>query len=1068
MTRLLKGAGALSALLVMVAAPPMLLSHFIGNPWPAEGISASAPLTDDAIIGILATVVWVLWAQFVWCVIAEAVAIATADRRSPSTRLTFSPQRHLARRLLSVLVLATMAAPIVAAAVPAYAALGSESLPSGSQPMTNRMDTATPRVARHESPRQIVARTDAALQATTVVTVMRLDSLWSIAERELGDGERWGEIAALNEDHTMTDGTVFASADHVLAGWRLRVPTARQGADDEATGRLVKVEPGDTLSSIAEREIGDPAEFPQIFSASRTIEQPGGRHLSDPDIIDVGWVLRVPGPEEQDPEAATSVPDAAPTEDSQRPPVESPVPTTSPLQSDPGPARVAPSPDVSVDNTLDNDSEDTHGPPWMLVALAGAGAMLGGALHLELRARRRSQSRARVPGKSVGAIDPALIGIEKSIWVHEEAAATTSDLNLALRRLGGWSANGRVPMPQLAAVELARGFLTLHLSSPSTEMPDGWQDAAGSGVRWTTSLDPNRSEEIDLGGIDAPYPLLVTVGQATSGETWLLNLEELGDIRLLGEPSHRMDFTRYILAELALNPWSAQARVSCIGLSDDVAVLSSDRINVCPLADGASVIESVRSYAMNTSDRSQRVSGDPATGRTGQLDDDLWQSRALVVAHGVDLGELRKVLQTSSGKTATSIVELAVADDDHPGAGIVELLLTADGGLAVPAFDLHVRAVQLTQGEALGCAALLAEAGASGGTSIPGDESDPDGLAALIDRAGAVRTEFVASRSAIDDQPDLTVMSLLPLTDEAYLKSAPVTRADLESLAPVVPHEVATQVEGLDPDLDRDVNDWFDEGCFRPRLSLLGPVTVKAYGAALAKRKPYFTEMLTYLALRRRHGVTPSDLAEAFNIEVRKARIYINTIRDWLGCDPVSDDPYLPHADKAPATQLTGVPVYQLSDRLLIDTELFTRLRARGQARGETGIVDLRRALGLVRGAPFSTLRPGGWAWLLDGERHDQYATYAVADVALIVTTSAIAAHDVETALFASERGLDAAPDEEGVQLARVRALEAAGRGAEARERFRSEIADWTESDTAPKGPSTRTKSIRVGWRSAG
>ena len=48
--------GVLAALVV---GPPWALLRYIGNPWPAEGVSLSAALTDGAIVGLLAVVVWI-------------------------------------------------------------------------------------------------------------------------------------------------------------------------------------------------------------------------------------------------------------------------------------------------------------------------------------------------------------------------------------------------------------------------------------------------------------------------------------------------------------------------------------------------------------------------------------------------------------------------------------------------------------------------------------------------------------------------------------------------------------------------------------------------------------------------------------------------------------------------------------------------------------------------------------------------------------------------------------------------------------------------------------------------
>lgn len=63
-------------------------------------------------------------------------------------------------------------------------------------------------------------------------------------------------------------------------------------------------------------------------------------------------------------------------------------------------------------------------------------------------------------------------------------------------------------------------------------------------------------------------------------------------------------------------------------------------------------------------------------------------------------------------------------------------------------------------------------------------------------------------------------------------------------------------------------------------------------------------------------------------------RDYTTIVRDWLGINPETGEDHLPYADNAPGTKITGVNVYQVDDGLLIDLDLFLRLRKRGQARG--------------------------------------------------------------------------------------------------------------------------------------
>ena len=51
------------------------------------------------------------------------------------------------------------------------------------------------------------------------------------------------------------------------------------------------MQPGDTLSEIAEAKLGDPMRYPELFEASRDTVQPDGATLTDPDLIRPGWEI---------------------------------------------------------------------------------------------------------------------------------------------------------------------------------------------------------------------------------------------------------------------------------------------------------------------------------------------------------------------------------------------------------------------------------------------------------------------------------------------------------------------------------------------------------------------------------------------------------------------------------------------------------------------------------------------------------------------------------------------------------------------------------------------------------
>ncbi|WP_329462055.1 BTAD domain-containing putative transcriptional regulator [Streptomyces sp. NBC_01431] len=102
------------------------------------------------------------------------------------------------------------------------------------------------------------------------------------------------------------------------------VPSARTPAPTHIT---YTVKPGDTLWDIAERHLGDPLKWPQIYQLSCTIRQSDGGLLSDPDLILPGWRLHLTA---SNPPAAHTPPPPAPA-----PPSRTPAPTAVPHQPPP-------------------------------------------------------------------------------------------------------------------------------------------------------------------------------------------------------------------------------------------------------------------------------------------------------------------------------------------------------------------------------------------------------------------------------------------------------------------------------------------------------------------------------------------------------------------------------------------------------------------------------------------------------------------------------------------------------------------------------------------------------------
>lgn len=266
--RILRAGGALAALAALLFGVPWFLLQFASptHLLEADWVRALTVGADGRLIlALLGLVGWLAWAVLALTIAFEVVAVLSRQR----IRLRL-PGTGWLRPAVGALVMAVVASPSLASADTAAPPLESVAVLTGTEGPAEAPPSTQPPV--HVEGRKYVIEPG--------------DELWAIAERELGSGERWREILALNP-------TLDASA-RLAVGSVVLLPA-------ESPQPTVVVEEGDTLWHIAGDELGDPTRWPEIHAANRD-------QISDPDQIDVGWELRLPESVERPPASVPEPP----------------------------------------------------------------------------------------------------------------------------------------------------------------------------------------------------------------------------------------------------------------------------------------------------------------------------------------------------------------------------------------------------------------------------------------------------------------------------------------------------------------------------------------------------------------------------------------------------------------------------------------------------------------------------------------------------------------------------------------------------------------------------------------
>jgi LysM repeat protein len=1060
----LRGLLAAVTLLALVVGVPALLVATIGNPIP-DRWNSSAPLTDAALLSIVACVAWVFWTQLVVCVVVETIAelrLATGRSADLLSRMpgTFGGQQALARTLVQAVVaiaVTTTATTVAATPWMSYAAAAPVSTPTTVPPHEDfpiAADADEP-PAKHRP------------QPVHEVTVTRGDTLWSIAESHLGAGERWREIAELNRGREMADGLTFDDARTIQPGWTLLVPSV---APRHADQHLVTVQRGDTLWEIADDAYGDGTKWPRIYHAnSNKIENPQriypGQHFFVPGQPDAAAQrpkeegTRVDPPvghihppltnihRPVDPPVTHVEPPVGPSVRDVNPPVPLRQPSEAPTESvEPRPRGVtAPTALKSADGMTHHDGSGDAAIDGATLtrALLGGGGFLAAGMFAIYVGRRRTQSRNRRSGKATPPVAKHLRAHEKTLrGIGSSASRRTAFFDAAMRELAATAEASNFELPEVVAARIDGTRLGLRLRTPSVTAPAPWT-ASPDGSAWSIPVrhQPAATERM------SPYPAMVTVGVDEEEATWFIDLEAAGVVQIVGQRAPGEDLARFMAAELALNPWSQAQTVDVVGVAQEVLPLNPGRLYVASKVDVEHLAKTARQMVEDLDSCGRSVLAERVTDWRN-----AWvPTLCLASVKGPELDLVRThtaalldEMERSAGRTSIAFIAVSPTILDHRAT---TLELTTEGTLQTP--WSVVQPNRLTADEAAVLGQLFDDAETAGDVDIP-MATAPDGERTNVDQAGALSEQLTQARSGRGD-PD----SILPRPNKEYVESAATTVEDLSALAPAVPASAAAIAIAADPTLDQDLAEWADTNSQRPKLRVLGPVDLLAAGEKTKEvdaRPAYFAELAAYLACHP-EGLTPNQVAADFGIQNNTLHTRLGQLRKWLGKKPGTEEWYLPAAQR-----VRGQQVYRLTG-VLSDADLFRRLRARGEARGPMGVDDFRKALELVSGVPYDQQRAKGYGWLVDIP-DDHYLAAAIVDVAHVYATHSLTENRPSQALWAAEKAIAATPYEDKPRLDLARAKQAMGDDADAQRYLRQEILNRSDDDRAPLDPSPRTTQL--------
>jgi len=1023
--RIILGLAAATLLLALVAGPPLLIATAYGPggfPLPPTDLDLTGPLSDTALVDLLAATLLLAWLRWLACTAVEAAAVVHGHGLPGRLPLLTGWEQIVARRLVTAaLGLLTSAGPLAptasalaappAAAAPPHPVTAAAPAPAGVHHSLLDQPPGLPDPAADRLPPPAPHRPGQADRAGLKRYVVQFphdgshDSLWSIAARYLGDGFRYTEIYALNKDRTQPDGHRLALPRLVRPGWELLLPADATGlpdapqADPAARPDHVVVAAGDTLSSIAARYLGDPNRYPEIFALNAGRAQPDGSRLTDPDRILPGLHLRLAATH---PVGGGSRP--TPTPAPRRP---APAPPPQPPPHRPSPGRTPPAPTSPPATPTPHQSPgQPPGPahpaatrqPWTKPAWIATGTLLATSLAGLVGYRRRRRDAKVRPGQTVPPPDPTLARLHTALLVVAQDPAGVERVDAALRMLAALHTATptptHAPVPQVL-LRRPDGTLDVFLRDPATRPPAPWTATAGGRI-WT--LPPDAT--VTRPDLPPPCPALVQLGTTDDGAELYTDLEALGVLAIDAAGADLRTVARAVTATLAVSPLAELVRIRAVGF-DPYGLADEERLTTEPSVED--LLEHAAADLTHTT-RALTRTGLPGTFALRARDtDENWDPTVAVVGS-----------QPLTDPAAARLAELAGAGGhglaaiapDSPSLGArwhlvpeptqspdADLSATRPGWRLDP-LGIHLNPLRLAADELADLSALLTQAAA------PADDAAADDLHPDEFHAGDLRTQDLPAE---DPRAEETNGGSHRTRSEADENSPDLGGADPKAGAADLAAAAASS------DRDRPGPRW------AVMVRLLGPVDVvdRAGRAVEGPVRDRTLQVLAWLVTHRTGG-SRIDLETAIwpsgakpgtvQNELSRARRLLTDLagpaaRDWI-----------------PAGQVTlDRPV--VSDLEILRAHLTVADRHPHQP--EVAIQALQAGLDLVRGVP------ARYPWL-DAEVGSTLTTLPIA-TAVRLAELLLQRGDIDGVLTAAARGLTILPAHTELFALRMRAAAANG-----------------------------------------